>query len=206
MTTQQQPFTADDIFGIKSITDLADSDVRLVYLGSRRKQGFPGTWCKPDEHTDALDPEPATPAGGEGDLLAVSCTTDRSRLPSPGSLVVLSQHGLYTHLGALRSSRWLRLQRPGNQFKYFVWVEILAIRTSPAGLERQLQGQKQGSRPPWFKRGGGSRFWEIDARPPAEIGPTADFRKALWDRFFPGGMQPPEGKVAGIADRSAVRA
>ena len=200
-------FTADDSVGIKSVVDRNDG---LVYLGRRPDAGFAGTWCHVGAHTTATHPEPATPGGGGvGDLLAVACTSARKPLPQLGKLVVLTQRSLYTHIGVLRSDRWLPVARPNGKYVHFVWVEVLAIVIDEPVNESALRVRVGvgGRAPLWFRQGGGSHFATIDSKTlPVEIALPAELREALWRRFFPDGTQPPLGKVNGMADRAAVRA
>ncbi len=198
----------DDIGAIKNVRAPGEEGPAFVYLGARPDQGFAGTWCKAGEHTVADFPEPATPAGGVGDLLAVSCQRDFP-LPQVGQLVVLAQRGIYTHIGILRSDRWLPVARPNHDYKHFVWLEVLAINAEPNGADARLRAQAPDGhvRPQWFMPGGGSRFLPVDETtlPPVIATPKA-FREALWTRFFGEPPVGPAGRVVGIADRSAVRA
>ena len=196
-----QRFSAKDIVAAKSITDPARPP-RLVYLGTTRQTGFPGSWCRIGEHSATGHTTPTDFVGAVGDLLAVSCTRD-SELPEPGKLVVLTQRGLYTHIGVLRSDRWLTATRPYGLYRYFVWIESLGINTA-AGNQPILAVGPAVGRAAWFRQGGGLRFTPIDVGKRPNTSANA-LRVAIWHRFFPNVDDVPNTTGNFLADRDAVR-
>ena len=181
-----------DIIAVKNVVDTTQPN-GLVYFGANPQVPniHPGVWCKIGEHSALAHPFPAEQeslAGGIGDLLAVSCTSELT-LPPIGQLVVLAQHGNYTHIGILRSDRWLKAIEPNqsnrSNFVCFVWVEVLAMTNIASQIPIMQTRYSIGANhvaPQWFMPGGGRRFVSVDELP-GEMGTPAELRAELWKHF-----------------------
>jgi hypothetical protein len=148
-------FGPRDIVAVKAISDPYKHG--LVYMGHMTGDSgaFPGTWLsRANVHeTDlAKIKEPARwRAGGVGDLLAVAMKEQPTCLPAIcGKLMALYQMGRYTHLGVVRSKEVLPAQSPQGDYKWFFWLEIVAMLRHGVVFHDVVHK----SAPPWTGPGG----------------------------------------------------
>jgi hypothetical protein len=175
-------FGPKDIVAVKAISDPYKHG--LVYMGhmSGDSGAFPGTWlsrANVHETDPARAKEPARwRAGGVGDLLAVAVKEKPTALPAIcGKLMALYQMGRYTHLGVVRSKEVLPAQSPHGDYKWFFWLEIVAMLRHGVVFHDVVHANE----PPWAN--GGGKVYQIanafDDKPNPE-----NLRSTVQNRLF----------------------